>query len=272
VLARCPSCRNTFSAERPGRQSCPVCGKPLVVPELPPAAGAAPLAPAPAERPGTPWERRQELGFWKAWGQTIQQALLEPAKLFESARLDRASAQLGFAIFTISLFWILAQLEGVLLRGQREQMRRILGGLSSTPQASRVVQRMLEVHEQANSPGWVLALALITPVSALVFLYLNAVVTHGVAAIMGQAKRGFAATFAACAYASAPMVLLVVPACGSIVALIWLIVLTSIGMKVAHGISTGAAAASVLAPYFVLCCAMFLAMGSLMMALQSGQP
>src|SRR5256885_13474884 len=35
VLARCPSCRNTFSTDRPGRQDCPVCGKPLVVPEPP---------------------------------------------------------------------------------------------------------------------------------------------------------------------------------------------------------------------------------------------
>jgi hypothetical protein len=70
------------------------------------------------------------------------------------------------------------------------------------------------------------------------------------------------------------LVLLAVPACGSIIAVVWVIVLTSVGMKVTHGISTGAAAATVLAPYFVLCCVLFLAIGSLAMALRgaAGQP
>src|SRR2546426_5702839 len=117
VLARCPSCRNTFSTEGPGRQICPVCGKPLVVPV--PAAAGAPDAGTAAQPPGTPWERREELGLWKAWGQTMQQALLDPAGLFASARLDRGAAQLGFAVFTISLFWAAGQtIEGILLRGQ----------------------------------------------------------------------------------------------------------------------------------------------------------
>src|SRR5205823_13600753 len=131
------------------------------------------------------------------------------------------------------------------------------------------VERLLKAQLLASSPSWVVALALLTPVFTFVLLYVNAAVTHGIAAILGQAKRGFPATFAACAYACAPLVLLAIPACGSIVGLIWLVVLTSIGLKVTHRISTGAAAAAVLAPYFVLCCVMFLAMGSLMMALQN---
>src|SRR2546423_11473996 len=49
VLARCPNCRNTFSTDRAGRQDCPVCGKPLVVPDQQPP--AAPAAPPPADAP-----------------------------------------------------------------------------------------------------------------------------------------------------------------------------------------------------------------------------
>jgi Yip1-like protein len=220
--------------------------------------------------PGTPWERRAELGFWTGWAQTVQQGLLEPGKLFESVRLDKGASQLGFAVFTTSLFWTIGQVvEGLLLRGQREQLRRMLGTLSRNPDVAPMLQRMLEAQMQTSSAGWVIALALLTPAFTLVFLYVNAAVTHGVAALMGKARRGFPATFAACAYACAPLVLLAVPACGSFVGVIWVIVLTSIGMKVTHHISTGAAAASVLAPYFVLCCLMFLVMGSLMMALRS---
>jgi hypothetical protein len=203
----------------------------------------------------------------------VQLALLEPGKLFASVRLDKGPAQLGFAVFTISVSWALGQaLEALLLQGQRERLRAILGTLSQNPDLAPALQRMIQTQLEASSPGWVIGLALLTPVVALVFLYLNAAVTHAIAALMGQAKRGFAATFAACAYACAPLVLLAVPACGSIVGIIWVIVLTSIGLKITHRISTGAAAAAVLAPYFVLCCVMFLAMGSLMMALRSAAP
>src|SRR5437868_9135247 len=94
VLARCPSCRNTFSTDRPGRQDCPICGRPLIVPEAAAPVPAQDAAEA-GEPIGTPWERRAELGFWTGWLQTLQQALLEPGKLFASARLDRGASQLG---------------------------------------------------------------------------------------------------------------------------------------------------------------------------------
>ena len=237
-----------------------------MVPEPAPAALQARLP----EGSGTPWERRAELGFWRGWAQTVQLALLEPGKLFESVRLDKGAAQLGFAVFTISVFWAFGQLlEALLLQGQRERLRAILGRVAQNPDLAPALQRLIRAQLEESSPGWVVGLALLTPVIALVFLYLNAAVTHAVAALLGRAKRGFAATFAACAYACAPLVLLAVPACGSIVGVLWVIVLTSIGLKVTHRISTGAAAAAVLAPYFVLCCVMFLAMGSLMMALRS---
>src|SRR5437016_1097437 len=113
MLARCPSCRNTFSTDRAGRQDCPVCGKPLVVPEQPAGTAAPPPPsgePPQAEGAGTPWERRRELGFIPAWAQTLQQALFEPGRLFSSAQLDRGSAQLGFAVLTASVFWSIGQL------------------------------------------------------------------------------------------------------------------------------------------------------------------
>ena len=275
MLARCPSCRNTFSTERTGRQDCPVCGKPLVVPEQPLAAPAVPPGPADAEPPGTPWERRKELGLVSAWVQTIQQALLEPGKLFSSARLDQGPAQLRFAVLTASVFSVLGQmLEHLLLSGQREQMRRLMASISDNPNLSPLLKWMISSQNQATSTGMVVVLALFAPLFSLVLLYLNAALTHGFALVLGQAKRGFPATFAACAYSCAPLVLLAVPACVSVIALIWLVVLTGIGMKETHRISTGGAAASVLAPYALLCCLMVFAAGALVMTARQavGQP
>ena len=271
MLARCPSCRNTFSTDRSGRQDCPACGKPLVVPEQPQAIAALPAdGPAPAAPSGTPWERRAELGLWRGWAQTLQQALFEPGKLFASARLDRGSAQLGFAVVTTSVFWAIGQiLERAVLSGQRDQMRRLLSTISDNPQVSPLLQKMIDAQSQTNSWGWTVGLSLLTPLFSFVFLYLNAGVTHAIALVLGQSKKGFAATFAACAYASAPLVLLAVPACGSFIAVIWLVVLTGIGLKETHRISSGGAAATVLAPYALICCLMVVAVAALAMTMRS---
>ena len=58
-------------------------------------------------------------------------------------------------------------------------------------------------------------------------------------------------------------------ACGSPISLVWLIVLTGIGMKQTHRISTGGAAATVLAPYLLFCCLISAAGGALVMVLRN---
>src|SRR5205085_2370529 len=143
-------------------------------------------------------------------------------------------------------------------------LQRMLPAAAENPNVGPMLRKMMELQARAASPAMIVAFAAVTPLFAFVLLYLNAAVTHAVAALLRQAKRGFAATFAACAYGCAPLVLLAIPECGSIVAVIWLVVLTGIGMKVTHGISAGGAAAAVLVPYFVLCCAIMVATVSVM--------
>jgi hypothetical protein len=247
VLARCPSCRNTFSTDHSGRQVCPVCQKPLIVPEPAPLPQAE-IVDAPA---GTPWERRGELGFGSAWFRTVQQALLEPGKLFASARLDRGPAQLGFAVLTASAASIVGQLLGRLLSGNQSAFLEEM--LSRVPPESALLPLLRAAVHSRDTGRFALLLAL-TPLFSALFLYLNAAVTHGVAVLIGQSKRGFPATFAACAYSSAPLVLSAVPACGGTIGVVWLVVLTGIGMKIVHGISPTGAVASVLLPYGACCC------------------
>ena len=273
MLARCPNCRNTFSTERTGPQDCPVCGKPLVVPEVATAAPAA--APtsgpegAPATGEGTPWERRDELGFWTAWGETVAQALFEPGKLFRAARLDRGAAQAGFAVLTAGSFWIVGQLlDRFFLGAQRE---RLLNALRARGQLSPVLEKILQATNQ-NSPRTALLVTLATPLAVFLLVYLSAAVTHAAALLLGQAKRGFAATFAACAYACAPLVLLAIPGCGGLAGAIWTAVLTGVGLKETHRIGAGGAAAAVFAPYLLLCCAICAATALATSAFLRGMP
>ena len=252
MLARCPSCRNTFSTDRSGRQDCPVCGKPLVVPEAAQALPATAAEPEPAAKPGTPWERREELGLLSGWAQTIQQALFEPARLFSSARLDRNPTQLGY-VLSLSIFWMVGQLFTLLLPNRPDQVFGMFEKLLRPDQLA-LAKQLLERNARLNSPLVTVVLVLLTPVMLWLFLYLNAGVTHLIALLFGQAKRGFPATFAACAYGSTPLVLLIIPGCGSVIATVWIIVLIGVGLKETHGITPGGAAATVLAPYALICC------------------
>lgn len=267
MLARCPTCRNTFSTDRSGRQDCPHCGKPLVVPEPPPAApppGPAPSAPGPAAAPpppepqgpeGTPWERRQPGQAFAAWRETMVQALFEPGRLYAQARLDRPRDQLSFALWTGSVFWMLGQLiERFVFSPQQEQMRKLMEGMLGNRPLQPWMRRLIESANQ-NSPTMTLFAALLAPLFILIFLYLNAGVTHLFALLLGQNKRGWGATFAACAYSMAPFALFVVPGCGALVAIVWCAVLVGVGIKHTHGTTAGGAAATALSPYVVFCCA-----------------
>jgi hypothetical protein len=233
-----------------------VCGKPLIVPEPSPAAAADPYqAPGPdvVGRPsaaGTPWERRSELGLLKAWGSTVAQALFEPSRLFAAVRIDRSAAQVGFALLTGGAFGIVNQLIGRVAVSPA-RIRRMLAATQLPPglDAETIVRLFYP------TTPWLIARLLAIPLLVLAALYLNALVTHGIALLLRQSKRGFSATLAACAYSFAPLVLVAIPACGSTIAVVWVAVLTGIGLKELHGMGAGGAAASVLLPYVVLCCA-----------------
>ena len=272
MLARCPSCRNTFSTEQPGRQNCPVCGKPLVVPDFRPGETGGPRA-APATDvagnalpSGTPWERRSELGLVKAWGSTVAQALFEPSRLFSAVRVENTGAHVGFALLTASAFSILNQLIGRVAVSP-DRLRRMLGATQLPPGID--VESVVRLVYPTT--GGFLVRIVAAPLLVVAALYLNALVTHGIALLLQKSRRGFDATLAACAYAFAPMVLFAIPACGGIVAVVWVAVLTGIGLKHLHGMGTGSAVASVLVPYVVLCCAgcgvMFVVFGAMMRAM-----
>jgi hypothetical protein len=238
-------------------QECPLCKQPLAVPE-PATAVPAPGGPtdeggaAPADiATGTPWERRQELGAFRAWRDTIAEALFEPAKLFGEARIDRGSSQAAFAVLTISAFSIVGQMLNRFLLGAWRQ--RALDSLREQGVVSPLFDKFFEAST-GHSAGTVIVVVLLTPLLVFLVLYLNAAVTHAFAALLGQNKRGFAATFAACAYASAPLVFVVIPGCGGTIGIVWAVVLTAIGLKHMHGMASGGATATVLAPYLLACC------------------
>jgi hypothetical protein len=55
-------------------------------------------------------------------------------------------------------------------------------------------------------------------------------------------------------YSQAASIFNIIPGCGGLVGLVYVIVLLVIGLSEAHGISRGKSAAAVLVPFVIICC------------------
>jgi Yip1 domain len=186
----------------------------------------------------------------KAWGSTVAQALFEPSRLLRTVRIENGAAHVWFALLTGSTFGIFNELIGRVAVSP-SRVRGMLGAGQLPPGLD--VDRLV-AFLYPTTP-WFIVRILATPLFVLATLYVSASITHGFALLFRQSKRGFAATLAASAYGFAPAVLFAIPACGGAIAAVWIAVLTGIGLKELHGMRPGGAAASVLLPYVVLCCA-----------------
>ncbi len=206
MLARCPNCRVVFNAERTGQQNCPTCGKPLVVPEQP----AQPVAATPLDPPaGLPdfsrrrsepkptARRREPLGaapraalLHRLAGDDEARALRAEQALLAPRSSTKTGEQTTFAVLTYSVFAIIEQ-------SPRTPDDRRAAGRALQPfqgearqQHSRLGCSPILQSSQHPSIGAQLLSLLVAPLIALVFLYLNAAVTHFFAMIFEAEQEG----------------------------------------------------------------------------------
>jgi hypothetical protein len=93
-----------------------------------------------------------------------------------------------------------------------------------------------------------------TPVKVALGLFICGAIIHLCLMLFGGASRPFETTFRVFGYAvGAAYLFCLVPACGGLVALVYLVVLTTIGLARAHQTTTGKALMAILSP-IILCC------------------
>ncbi|MGH7504429.1 MAG: YIP1 family protein [Longimicrobiales bacterium] len=129
---------------------------------------------------------------------------------------------------------------------------------------------LLWLFMSAESPASALIGFLLTPLLVLAILYIGGAITHGILMLLGGATLGFGATLRVYAFSYGPQVFLIVPLLGWIVAAVWSIALTIVGLREVHTAPGWKPAAAVLAPLgclmaVVLAIAVMLAMGALLL-------
>jgi len=224
-----------------------VTAEPVAPPSPPP--DGTPLAPAGAgaaaspaiqvveARTGLPWEHRETRGFFNAFADTLAMVLTKPAAAFTVMRTEGGFG--GPLLFAIIGGTIGAIVAGILAIGASS-----LGFLGDRHDAMGAMFGM--------TLSWVGFLFRLAMVALAPFIW--GAFVHVSLMLLGGAKKTFETTFRVVAFtqgATAPLQL--IPCCGGLIALVWNIVASCIGISRAHEIDTGRATMAVLLPLIVCC-------------------
>jgi hypothetical protein len=214
---------------------------------VPPAAGATPPLPlataagvsAAAPGVGLPWEHRAQLGFFKAWFDTVSLLITKPSEAFTMMRPEGGLMDpLLFGLIGGSIGAILATLYQFFIRS---------AGFAA---GSNVLFDKFGL----GGSNFVIVNLIFAPVKVAIGLFIFGGILHLCLMLFGGASRPFETTFRVAGYTvGASYLFCVVPVCGGLVALVYLIVLATIGLSRTHQTTTGKALMAVLAP-FILCC------------------
>lgn len=176
-----------------------------------------------------PWPAAEGESLANAFGRTWQGAALQPRRFYagipERGGVGPALLfylPIGIVVAGVNLFW--TTVLGAAFAGNPVYADVMGGGLSP------VVEFLL------------------SPLLLLLALYLTAGVVHVLLMLFGGTHRAFAVTVQVFAYAYAPAVVAVVPMLGQVAGLVWMVVVSIIGLAAAQRTSTGRSAAAVLLP------------------------
>jgi hypothetical protein len=183
-----------------------------------------------------PWPPPEGASVAGAFVATWQGATFQPARFFRALpeRTPLGSALLYYV--TLGILIAGAQLFWRIVRAPAERDTAL-----TPPMATDAVPPIVEF--------------LLSPVELLIRLFLLAAVAHGLLKLFGGAKRDYSTTARVFAFAYSPQVFTVLfavfPRVGSAVGLIWMCVISIVGLRETQRTSTGTAATAVLIPVLV---------------------
>ena len=225
--------------------------------QFPDLGGAAPVAPPPqisaastaatgAPRTGLPWDERQARGFFNAFVETLVMVLTKPAAAFSAMKIEGGLVEpliyalIGGWLGGVVAFLFSLGFKSVGLFGSRNNAFGMLTGMGIGS----------------------IAFIILLPVMIVIGLFIGAAIVHLCLMIVGGANKTFEATFRVLAFSQGSTgPLQMIPVCGGLIAGVWGLVVTCIGLARAHETETGRAVFAVFLP-LVVCCG-----GAILMAI-----
>lgn len=206
-----------------------------------------PPPPPPGDAPSgqpIPWEDRERLGFLKAFVENIRLFVTSPTEGFERARRQGdLTSPLAFAVL---ISWA-----GAIVQA----LWQFAFGWTFLPFLSQMGEGGGALHFAGTSFGLVVQM-IVAPIFALIGLFLISGILHVALLLfggLGESTTGFEGTIRAVSYGAVAQLASLVPFVGGMLALVWALVLYTIGLATVHRTSQGKALAAVLVPV-ALCC------------------
>jgi len=217
--------------------------------QFPDLGGAAPVAPPPqisaastaatgAPRTGLPWDERQARGFFNAFVETLVMVLTKPAAAFSAMKIEGGLVEpliyalIGGWLGGVVAFLFSLGFKSVGLFGSRNNAFGMLTGMGIGS----------------------IAFIILLPVMIVIGLFIGAAIVHLCLMIVGGANKTFEATFRVLAFSQGSTgPLQMIPVCGGLIAGVWGLVVTCIGLARAHETGTERAVFAVFLPLLVCC-------------------
>jgi hypothetical protein len=190
---------------------------------------------------GPAWERRQQLGLFKALTQTWKEILFNPTVSF--ARMKTSGGFTTPFLFNLTMVIIWAFFTVI--------YRLLLTGMFAAAGSMRNDSSyMLGIG--AGTSAFVVLLFLVVAIPMIVALnFLSAGITHLCLALFKGTSKNYEATYRVICYSYSAWIFALVPCAGGVVAGIWGLVSSIIGLSKVHKTETWRAAVAVLLPIFV---------------------
>ncbi len=215
-----------------------------------PPGGAPP--PPPADGESAPWVRRAHLGWLQAFGQTLKLVAFEPSRFFRLVKVSESGSAVLFGVIGATVgTWVSLLFSYFTATASYSMME---GFLRQMQEKGVDPQAFAWVFKQVTGAAFALQ-ALVTPLLAVVVIYVAAALFHLVLLIFRGAPRGFDGTLTVVGYAYGIYVLTALPMCGGLVAVVWFAVAAIAGLTEAHRGKTWKSALAVFAPFLLLCLA-----------------
>jgi hypothetical protein len=194
-----------------------------------------------------PWERRKELGNWRAFWSTVQLCSRSPTAFFRTPTTQASSlGAVAHGVLSHTLGLVLTYLvTGALLM--------LSGGaiaLIGQDDASSIVGIFFGAYGCAFAGMSPFALVA-GPASALLGIVVAAAASHGTLALLKKTGASFEDTLRALSYANAPGVWVFVPLVGSLT-YFWMVGVEVIALRETHRCSTDAAVVAAVAYRVIL--------------------
>jgi hypothetical protein len=201
---------------------------------------------------GTPWERRDQIGFVAALVETTSQVLTGPEAFFQ--RMPTSGGITGPLLYGLIISYV-----GVVASTLYSLVFHLaFGGFGALARQNSSLERLAPFLEGGVSVVYNLIFG---PVFITLGLFIGSGIVHLMLLLLGGANRDFEATFRVTSYSQATSILQIVPVCGGLAAFVYWVVVQVIGLSHAQGITKGKATAAVLVPMLLVCCCCALLIG-----------